>query len=148
MVTTGSRVLSGNCFKELYHDIRFEICEMFHKSHFSLIKCSKISSTPYSIHLPYILSNHHFIQPHDPKVVLLRGPNWPFSCFRFFFKIFIVYYICTIFYNILSDYLISSLKIWWVILIWELAALIKLFLYFHDISTIFSIFYPIIRYHL
>ena len=53
MFTTGNGVLSGYC-TESYHDIKFKICEMFHKSHFSLIKCSKISSTPYSIHLPYI----------------------------------------------------------------------------------------------
>ena len=117
MFTTGNGVLSGYC-TESYHDIKFKICEMFHKSHFSLLKCSKISSTPYSIHLPYILSNHHFIQPHDPKVVMLRGPNWPFCCFRFF--------------DIIFENLVT--------LIWELAALVKLFLYFHKISTFFQYF--------
>ena len=74
MFTTGNGVLSGYC-TESYHDIKFKICEMFHKSHFSLIRCSKISSTPYSIHLPYILSNHHFIQPHDTKWYCCRAPT-------------------------------------------------------------------------
>ena len=105
----------------------------------------------YLISCPIIILSSPMIQ----KGILLRGPNWPYTCFRFYDIIFenlvtliwelttlvahFSYFCCIfiVFWNILSNYPISSLKIRRVILIWELAAPIKLFLYFHDISTIF-----------
>ena len=105
----------------------------------------------YLISCPIIILSSPMIQ----KGILLRGPNWPYTCFRFYDIIFenlvtliwelttlvahFSYFCCIfiVFWNILSNYPISSLKIRRVILIWELAAPIKLSICFHDISTIF-----------
>ena len=149
----------------------------------------------YLISCPIIILSSPMIQ----KGILLRGPNWPYTCFRFYDIIlenlvtliwelttlvshfsYFCYLYCVLNYLIqLSDIISENQvgnpdvgascrdqtffwisitfvlyftifypiipKIWWVILIRKLAALIKLFLYFMTSLPYFSIFYPIIR---